>query len=100
MRRVERRGDLAADPQRALGVDAPDAVEQAGEVAPADVAHRQEQHAVALADAVDRHDVRVLERGRHARLAQEALAEALVARELGGITFTATRRLSATSSAE
>jgi hypothetical protein len=65
------------------GSSRPTPVEQPGEVPAPHVAHRQEQHAVALADTVDRDDVRMLERSRQARLAQEALAEALVARELG-----------------
>ena len=54
-----------------------------GEVAAVDEAHRDEERAVLLAGLVDGHDVRVLERGRHARLALEAPAELRVGRELG-----------------
>ena len=50
---------------------------------PVDVAHRDVQLARDLAGVVDRDDVRVVDRGGQPGLAQEALAEALVLRELG-----------------
>ena len=52
------------------------------QVAAADQPHRDDQLAVLLAGVVDGDDVRVLEAGREPRLAQEAVAEALVAAEV------------------
>jgi hypothetical protein len=54
-----------------------------GKVVPVDEAHGDEERAVLLAGLVDGDDVRMLERGRHARLALEAPAELRVGRELG-----------------
>ena len=45
--------------------------------------HREVQAAVDLAGAVDRHDVRMLERRCELGFAQEAVVEALVEREIG-----------------
>jgi hypothetical protein len=58
--------------------------EQLLELGAVDVAHGDVQLAGDLAGVVDRDDVRVVDRGGEAGLAQEALAEALVLRELGG----------------
>ena len=56
--------------------------QEARKVASLDVAHREEEHAVRLAGGVDRDDVRMLERRGDLRLAEEAIAEPLVARKL------------------
>ena len=53
------------------------------QVGPFDEAHRDVQHAVGLADRVDRDDVRMLDLRRDARLALEARAKRLVVREVG-----------------
>ena len=52
------------------------------QVAALDQAHRDDQLAVLLAGVEDRHDGRMVEAGGEARLAQEAVAEALVVGEL------------------
>ena len=52
------------------------------QVAALDEAHRDVQLPVDLARVVDRDDVRMLERGRHPRLGQEALPERDVLGEL------------------
>ena len=57
-------------------------VDQRAQVGPLDVAHRDVEQPVLLARVADREHVRVLDRGGGARLALEALAEVLVAREL------------------
>ncbi len=54
------------------------------EVASLDVAHRDEEQLAELAGLVDRDDVRVVDRGRELRLAQEAVAERFVLGEVGG----------------
>ena len=79
VRRVERAGDLGEERERAVGGER----QLGAQVVALDEAHRQIQLAVALARLVDRDHVRVVERGRELRLAQEAAAEALVAGELG-----------------
>ena len=80
---VERAGHLRDDAAEAVGRDAPVVAHLGGEVAAVDEAHGDEQRAVLLAGLVDGHDVRMLERRRHARLALEALAELRVGGELG-----------------
>ena len=59
------------------------ALEQGGQVAAVDVAHDQVEQPVALPGGVDRDDAGVLEARRQAGLAEEALAEPLVPRQLG-----------------
>ncbi len=51
-------------------------------VVPFDVPHGDEQAAIDLAGLVDRNDVRVVKRGRGARLDDEPVAECLVLGEL------------------
>ena len=65
------------------GSSAPSARRSALQVRSLDEAHREVEAAVDVARVVDRHDVRVLERHGELRLAREALAEALVERQLG-----------------
>ena len=57
-----------------------------------DEAHRDVQHAVRLAGVVHRDHVRVVERAGRPRLAEEPLAELLLAGDLGATTFSATFR--------
>ncbi len=76
-RRLFRECDHALRVERALLGDEP------CEVRAFHVAHREEEHSFGLARLEDRDDVRVVERGGDPRLAQEALPEALVVRELG-----------------
>ena len=83
MRRIERVRDLAADRERAGGVERALRAQERPEVRALDEAHREVEAAVDVAGVVDRNDVRVLERHRELRLAREALVEALVERELG-----------------
>ena len=64
--------------QRAL------AAQQAADVAAGHVAHRDEQHAACLARLVDGDDVRVIDRGRGPRLAEEPAPELLVGRQRRG----------------
>ena len=72
---VERGGDLRDDRGGPLGREPPLAREQPLQVGAADVAHDEVEVAALLARRVDRDDVRVVDRRRHARLALEALAE-------------------------
>ena len=83
VRRVERARHLRHEPREPIGASGPSLAHRGGEVVPVDEAHRDEERAVLLAGLVDRDDVRVLEGGRDARLALEALAELRVGRELG-----------------
>ena len=57
--------------------------QQAAQVGPLHVAHRDEQRPLRLAGLVDGNDVGVLDRRRQPRLAQKAGPEALVPGELG-----------------
>ena len=84
MRGVERGADLEADRRDPRGRDPALAGQQALEVDPGHVAHDEVEMAALLAGRVDRDDVRMVDRGRHARLALEALTEARIARPLGG----------------
>ena len=83
VRRIQGIGDLLDDRQRAVGREQALLLQHAPEIDPLDVAHRDEQAPVVLARLVDRDDSRVVDRRGQARLAQEALAEARVLRELG-----------------
>ena len=77
VRGVERAADLRDDDAGRLeGQRA--AIDHPAQVRPRHEAHRQVEHAVLLAAAVDGHDVRVLERGRQARLGPEACRRVLV----------------------
>ncbi len=84
VRGVERLCDLREEIDRALGLERAVLGHDLGQVRALDVAHREEEQAVLVSRLVDRDDVRVVERGGDPRLAQEALAEALVLGELGG----------------
>ena len=83
VRTVERAGNLLEQRHRALAGERP-VHEQRGEIVTGDEAHREEEHAVLLADALDRHDARVVEARREPGLAQEALAERRVEGERRG----------------
>ena len=78
VRRVERLGDLGEEVDGSLRIERTAFGDDLGEVGALDVAHGEEEDAVVLACLVDRDDVRVVERCRDPRLAQEALAEANV----------------------
>ena len=81
--RIQGVRDLAADGKRARRVERPLRVKERPQVCSLDVAHREVEATVDVACVVDRHHVRVLERHREFRLAREALAEALIQRQLG-----------------
>jgi hypothetical protein len=66
VRGVEGRGDLHHDRRGLADAERPRAPQPRGEVLPADVAHDDVGHAVVLAGAVDRDDVRMLDRRRQA----------------------------------
>ena len=72
---VERRGDLADDPERAPERQPPLLPDQRLQVGAVHEGHRDIEQAVLLAGVVDRDDVRVVERGGKPGLAQEAVAE-------------------------
>ena len=84
VRGVERGADLQRDARDAAGRDAALAGEQALQVGPGHVAHDEVEVAALLAGRVDRDHVGMVDRRRDARLALEALAEAGIARPLGG----------------
>ena len=71
VRRLERLGDLARDRQRLLDRDR-SARDPIGERRPFDQLEHQRLDAVGLLEAVDRRDVRMVERREHLRLALEA----------------------------
>ena len=75
VRRVERAPDLRDDLRRPLGVEAALGTHERAQVGPVDVAHDDEQHALALARVVDGDDVRVLDRRGGLGLGDEARAE-------------------------
>ena len=75
--RVERLGDLADKGERSPGRKRPLLLEDGAQIAAVHVAGGEVELAAAcLAGRVDREDPGMIERGRKARLAQEALAEA------------------------
>ncbi len=82
--RVQRARHLCDDRRRPDRVDGPELADERAEVGPLDVAHGDEQLAVGLAGLVDGDDVRVFERCRGLRLADEPLTEAGILGELGG----------------
>ena len=84
VRRVERLGDLGEELDRSLGGERTVLGNELREVVALDVAHGEEEDTAIFARLVDGDDVGMVERGRDPRLAQEALAEALVLGELGG----------------
>ncbi len=79
--RVERSGSLLGDPDRTSRLQWAIA-KQLLQVGAVDEPHGQVELAVDLAGVVDGDDVRMLERCREPRLAQEALAERAVRGEL------------------
>ena len=81
--RVQRLGNLLEQRDRANGVECAFLREQVSQIRAVDVAHGEEQRAVLLSRVEDRDDMRVVERGGNARLAQEALAEAAVIGKVG-----------------
>ena len=83
-----RLGDAQRSPAQALGQHL--ALQQL---------HRDEELAVVFADLVDLADVRMVDAGRGARLAPEALARRLVAWRRDDIVFSATARSSRSSRA-
>ena len=84
VRDVERGRDLGDDRRRARRGQLAAALDERVQVGARDVAHDDVQRAAVLAGRVDRHDVRMVDRRGHARLALEALAELGVAGAVGG----------------
>ena len=82
VRRVERGGDLRDDLDRAFGRQGAVPRDQLAEVLSLHVAHRDVQDTAGLAGGVDRHDVRVLGRGRGLGLVDEPPPERVVGRQL------------------
>ena len=82
VRGVERAGDLGQDDARHLEREGT-AIDHAAQVRPGHEAHREVEHALLLAAAMDGHDVRVLEGRRQARLGPEARGRVLVLHPLG-----------------
>ena len=83
VRRVERLARLAHQRDGAPGLEPSLASQELAQIDAVDVLHREVEHAAVLARGDRPHDVRVVERRRQARLAQEALPEPLVVGELG-----------------
>jgi hypothetical protein len=81
VRAIERGTDVGEDPREALAWEASGVEQLVREVRSVDEAHRDEQAAIDVADVVDGHDVRVLERGSDPRFALKARAELGVGRE-------------------
>jgi hypothetical protein len=84
VRGVQRPGGLADHRHGAGGVHRPLLGQHRGDVAAGHQAHVEEQPAVDLAEAVDGHDVRLVQPGGQVRLAAEALAVARVGGEVLG----------------
>ena len=82
VRGVEGAGDLGDELDRALRIEWPLPPEDLAQVEAVDVRHREVEHPRVLADGHGRHHVRLVQRGGDLRLAEEPLAEPLVAREL------------------
>ena len=81
--RVERVAELRDDVGRMLGRERAVAAHERPQVVAGDVAHHEIGAVLGDPDAVDGHDVRVLDRPGGARLGQEPLAGLLVLDELG-----------------
>jgi hypothetical protein len=75
--------DRAHDAERHVRLVAADVREQLPQILAVEVLHREEVLALRLADVVDLRDVRVVQARRDARLVEEHLDEALIARVLG-----------------
>src|SRR5512144_1949322 len=82
MRVRERPRDLAQDARGVRWREWTARPESLAERLTLDVAHHEEDEAVGLADAMDRHDVRMRESRGRARLAEEPLARLRAAREV------------------
>jgi hypothetical protein len=82
MRRVQGAGELCHKRHRALRSQRSIAPQQSPQVGALDVPHPDVQQAIDLAGLEDRHDARVIDRRRQARLRQETLAKAVVLRQL------------------
>ena len=82
VRGVEGAGDLADEVDGALRSERPLPPEDLPQVEAVDVRHREVEHPVVLAEGHGGDHVRLVERGGDLRLAEEPLAEPLVAREL------------------
>ena len=83
VRRVQCVRHLGQQIERPLGRKRALRLDQVAELASVDEPHRQVDDPVGFPGGVDREDARVLEPGRNPGLAQEALAEPLVRRQLG-----------------
>ena len=83
VRRVERPRHLRDDRERPPRLQRPGAAQERAQIAALDVAHGQERRPLSVAGVIDRDDVRVIERGRDPRLAQEALPERVLVHKLG-----------------
>ena len=83
VRRVQRLGNLLEQGDRANGVECAFLLEQVSQIRAVDVAHGKEERTVLFSSVEDRDDVRVVERGGNARLAQEAFAETAVIGKVG-----------------
>ena len=81
---VEGAGHLGEDRQGTVRLEPAGKAEDRRQAGALDVAHGEVELAVDLARVVDLDDVRVAERGREARLAQEPFAERLVLRRPPG----------------
>src|SRR5262249_51269527 len=82
MGRVERAGDLGDEVDRVLGVEPAVAAEELPEVVPVDQLHREVEPPAVFPRAKRGDNVRMVQALRTLRLAQEALAEAVVFGEL------------------
>ena len=81
---VQSTGDLSQDRQRPLRPEPLISLEHRPQVVPLDEPHCQVQLSVVLSRLVNRHDVRMVERGRKSRLLEEARAKPVVLRLLRG----------------
>ena len=79
---IERIADLGCDPRGAIGAERSRAADERADVITVDVAHDEERDAVRLAGVQHGDHVRVLDRRRAARLAQEALLRLRVVEQL------------------
>ena len=80
---VERFGDLTDESQRTLGRKRPFVRQNRPKIGAVHVPGREIQVAARFAGCVDGEDPGMIERGREARLAQEALVERAIVRKLG-----------------